>query len=121
MAESASSCGVGAVAVLVSEVPPVEAPLLVELPVPADAPLPLVDVPVPSVGVVAPLPADVLVAAVDAAPACCNELYKPLGVYTDTPDPPPSEATIADCDDSEVASDDKAPADVFGTTSGVGW
>jgi len=118
MAESASCCGVGAVAVVLSELP-----LAVGLPVvePPAAPAPLVDVPLPSAGVVAPLPVDVLAAAVDAAPACCNELYKPLGVYTDTPDPPPSEATIADCDDSEVASDDKAPADVFGTTSGVGW
>lgn len=110
MAESASCCAVGGVAVVLSGVPPA-----------VDVPVPVVDVPVPVVGVVAPLPADVLVAAVDAAPACCNELYKPLGVYTDTPEPPPSEATIADCDDSEVASDDKAPDDVFGTTSGVGW
>src|SRR5471030_1171816 len=119
MAESANCCGVGAVAVVLPDVPPaVVAPVppVVDVPVP-----PVVDVPLPSVAVVAPLPLAGLDAAVDSAPACCNELYKPLGVYTDTPEPPPSEATIADCDAKEVASDDKAPADVFGTTSGVGW
>jgi len=118
IAESASCCGVGAVAVALSDVPPPAPDALVA----PDVPVPVVDVPLPSVGVVVVLllPA-VADAAADSAPACCNELYKPLGVYTDTPEPPPSDATIADCDDRLVAIDDKEAADVFGTTSGVGW
>jgi len=117
MAESASCCVVGAVAVLLSDVSPVAVvPVVPVVPV---AEVPLVDVPLPSVAVL-PLVVPVA-AAIDVAPACSKELNKPLGVYKDTPDPPPSEATIADCDDKAVAIDDKAPADVFGTTSGVGW
>ena len=119
MAESASCCAVGAVAVLLSAVPPVaELPavsVLPAVPVAAVPVLPVVDVPLPAVAVCRRPPRS------ESAPACCNELYKPLGVYTDTPDPPPSEATIADCDDKLVAIDDKEAADVFGTTSGVGW
>src|SRR5471030_2082624 len=106
MDESASCCGVGAVAVLLSDVSPV-------------AGVPVVEVALPAADVL--LPTAAVVAAVDVAPACCKELNKPLGVYKDTPAPPPSEATIADCDAKSVAIDDKAPADVFGTTSGVGW
>lgn len=114
MAESASCCAVGAVAVVLSVVPLVPDALV---------PVPVVDVPLPSVGVlvVVPLLAAGADADVDSALACCKELYKPLGVYSDTPDPPPSEATIADCDDRLVAIDDKALADVLATVMGVGW
>jgi len=117
MDESASCCGVGAVAVLLSDVSPVAGvPALLLVP---DAAVPVVEVALPAADVL--LPTAAVVAAVDVAPACCKELNKPLGVYKDTPAPPPSEATIADCDAKSVAIDDKAPADVFGTTSGVGW
>lgn len=113
MAESASCWAVGGVAAVA---------VLPEVPV--EAVVPSVPVPVAPVPVVVPLSPVAAVppsALLVSAPAWIREFSKPLGEYTDTPDvDPPSEATMADCDAKLVASDDKAPDDVFGTTSGLG-
>jgi len=54
-------------------------------------------------------------------PACTIEFSKPLGVYTETPDDAPSDATTADSAESAVACEDSAASDVLETTGTYDW
>lgn len=52
-------------------------------------------------------------------PACSRLFSRPLGEYTVAAVEPPSDATIADCDDNLTASDDKPAAVVAWPTAGT--